>query len=450
MGIKPTRVDEETLEYQPINISNHSEKPSRVRWQVFFMLLILVTINYVDRAVLSIAMPAIQKDLALDPAIVGIILSSFFWGYALMQIPSGWIADRYRPDKLVCGSALLWGILQTLTGFVSGSKLLIVLRVLLGVSEAPMYPSGAKLQSVWLTSRERGRGATILDSGSSLGTAVGGPIIVAFMAWFGGWRGALIGAGILTIVIAWICWNVIKGDPDTNKRINDAERNYLKEALAKEYEENQEQAGSNIGMKDYLKSRNFWCMCLGFFSLNTVFYGLMTWGPNYLAATQNLDIKAIGGSILLIFGSGVVGGLTAGWIADKWREKGGNYNTVMRTLLTIAGVMSSTCILLLSSTTSLTMAIALLSIAVFFLRWAGLYWSIPAAISQRKHVGTIGGSMNFAGNIAGVVTPIYIGFIVSATGSYFMALMMFVIFGFILAGASLLINFNKKVSNDSK
>ncbi|MFP5113926.1 MFS transporter [Bacillaceae bacterium C204] len=423
-------------------------KPTNIRWRVFIMLLLLVTINYVDRAVLSIAMPEIQKDLSLDPAIVGLILSSFFWGYALMQVPSGWLADKYRPDKIVFGAAFAWGIVQMMTGFITGAKSLMFLRVLLGITEAPVMPGCSKLQSIWLSSKERGRGATIIDSGAPLGTAVGGPIIIAFMAWFGGWRGALIGAGILTIVIAWLVWRVIKGGPNGNPNVNEAEREHIRQALEEEYEEHKRNAtGIKIGAKDYLKARNFWCMCLGWFSFNTVFYGLMTWGPSYLAKTQNLDIKAIGGSILIIFGSGFVGEIIGGWITDKWRDKGGNFNRVMRTMLSIAGIMTALSIFLLSKSTSVTMAITTLSFALFFLRWGGLYWSVPAAISQREHVGTIGGCMNFAGNIAGVLTPIYIGVIVSLTDSYFLALMVFVVAGLLLATVSSLINYNKKIGS---
>jgi len=426
-----------------------SLKPTNVRWQVFIMLLVLVAINYVDRSALSIALPAITKDLNLDPAVTGIILSSFFWGYALMQIPSGLLADRYKPTGLVVGSTIVWGIVQTFTGFINTSKALIYLRVLLGVTEAPIYPAGGKLQSVWLTSKERGRGATLLDSGSPLGTAIGGPIIVAFMAWFGGWRAALIGTGILTIVIGILAWWVIRGNPSDNPRVNEAERDYLKKALDKEYEADKKMSGVSISFKEYLKSLNFWFVCISYFAYCTVYYGLMTWGPMYLAKTQNLDIKSIGSSIFIIFGAGFVGELVGGWIADKWREKGGSHNTVMRTLLSMAGIMTGAAILLLGHITSLTLAITLLAVALFFLRWCGLFWSVPAAISQRQHVGLVGGSMSFIGNLAGIITPIYIGFIVSATQSYFIALMLFAVAGFILAGASMLINFAKKIGSES-
>ena len=432
-------------EKQPIILS--TSKPTNVRWQIFLTMLALATINYVDRAVLSIAMPVIQKDLQLDPAFVGVILSSFFWGYALMQIPSGFLFDKFRAHtpKIVVGSAVAWGIVQTLTGMINGPKMLMTLRVLLGVTEAPVFPGGAKLQSMWLASKERARGATILDSGAPLGSAIGGPIIVLFMAVLGGWRGALMGAGLLTIVIGIVAWFVIKGNPDTNKRVNDAERAYIKEALAEEFEQAQRETKFNAGSKEYLKSRNFWGMCLGWFSFNTVFYGLLTWGPNYLAKTQHIDIKSIGFSTLLIFGCGFIGELVGGQIADRWRLAGGNYNTVMRTIFAIAGIGSSVSIFMLSRTTSLAMAITLLSATLFFLRWGGIFWSVPAAIAQRQHVGIVGGCMNFAGNIAGVITPIYIGLIVQFTNSFFAGLMIFSFAGLLLAFAGSIINYEKKV-----
>ena len=82
----------------------HSEKPTKVRWMVFGSLLALCTVNYIDRAVISICMPSIEADLHFGPALVGVILSAFFWGYTLMQIPSGWIADRKGPAKTILGS----------------------------------------------------------------------------------------------------------------------------------------------------------------------------------------------------------------------------------------------------------------------------------------------------------------------------------------------------------
>ena len=208
----------------------YGSKPTKVRWMVFGSLLALCTVNYVDRAVISICMPAIEADLQFGPAMVGVILSAFFWGYTLMQIPAGWIADRLGPGKTILGSGLLWGIFQIITGFLNGSTGFMIVRALLGASEAPIYPASSKLQSVWLTKNERTRGAAIVVGGSALGTSIGGPLIIAFLAWFGGWRGALMGAGVVTMAVVLVCYKFVHTTPDTNTMINAAEREYIDKA----------------------------------------------------------------------------------------------------------------------------------------------------------------------------------------------------------------------------
>jgi ACS family D-galactonate transporter-like MFS transporter len=343
-----------------------------------------------------------------------------------MQVPVGWLADRLRTELLLVVSAVFWGIFQIITGFLSNGYAFMVVRALLGVAESPMYPASTKMQSIWLTSKERGRGVAVFDSGAAMGTALGGPIVVMFIAWFGGWRGALIGAGILTILVAALSWRFIRGTPDTNPRVNQAERDYLKKALSEEYESQAGGGGVKASAKEYLTSANFWLMCIGYYCVGSFWFGIMTWGPSYLSSALHLDIKSIGGAIFIIYGVGVAVEIVGGWCTDKWRQKGGDINTVMRTLLAIFGI----------------------GMAVAFERVAGcLYWSIPPAISQRKDVGTIAGCMNLAGNIAGVLTPIIIGLLVSSTGSYDLALMMFVCFGLGISIASVFINYGRKIGS---
>ena len=239
--------------------------PTRVRWMVFSSLFALCTVNYIDRAVISICMPAIEEELHFGPELVGVILSAFFWGYTVMQIPSGWVADRFGPGKTILGSGLLWGLFQVITGFLHSSTAFMAIRALLGASEAPIYPASTKLQSIWLTKNERTRGAAIVDAGSPLGTAIGGPLIVAFLSWFGGWRGALVGAGILTALIVLLCYPFVHATPESSGRINDAEREYIQNALRKEYgEESDNQSRGSLGLSRYLKSKTFWGMTLGF------------------------------------------------------------------------------------------------------------------------------------------------------------------------------------------
>lgn len=341
------------------------------------------------------------------------------------------------------------GGFQILTGIVSSSKLFILIRVLLGISESPIYPAGGKLQSVWLTSTERGRGAALLDAGSAIGNAIGAPLCALFMVWLDGWRGALFGTGVLTILVVLMCRKLVSGTPETSTLVNEAEREYLRKAFEEEdgidAANAKEQDGS--ALKGYLKDRSFWGVCLGFFAYDAFWYGLMTWGALYLAATQHLDIKGLGGAIFIIYGVGVLGGLGGGALTDRWRRNAGaDSNSVLHKLLPVLGILIAIPMYLLSVVTDVYSAVALLTIAMFFEKWAGCtYWSMPAIVSPRQHSGAVGGAMNFWGNLGGAIVPIVVGFIVGTTGSYFWALMLFVGLAIALGIIPLFIDFNKKI-----
>jgi ACS family D-galactonate transporter-like MFS transporter len=186
-------------------------------------------------------------------------------------------------------------------------------------------------------------------------------------------------------------------------------------------------------------------MCLGWMFFNVTFYGLLTWMPTYLFKVHNLDIKALGGASFIIFFSGFVGELIGGWIGDRWRSGGGSPNLVYRTLFGIAAVMVTISIFLVAYTSDAIMVVVLLSSTLFFLRWCGMYWVIPAALAGRERAGFLGGCMNLGGNIAGITTPIIIGFIVQATGSYFLALMYFAAAGIALLICSTLIDYSRRL-----
>ena len=421
--------------------------PTRVRWMVFSSLFALCTVNYIDRAVISICMPAIEEELHFGPELVGVILSAFFWGYTVMQIPSGWVADRFGPGKTILGSGLLWGLFQVITGFLHSSTAFMAIRALLGASEAPIYPASTKLQSIWLTKNERTRGAAIVDAGSPLGTAIGGPLIVAFLSWFGGWRGALGGAGILTALIVLLCYPFVHATPESSGRINDAEREYIQNALRKEYgEESDNQSRGSLGLSRYLKSKTFWGMTLGFVCYDCFWYGLMTWGPMYLSHVFNVNILKIGMSIFIIFGVGVIGELFGGFLIDYLKTKGFDPNKVTKWTLGILGLLMAIAMYFVSNAESINEAIGFLAFAMFCERWIGCtFWSMPATISQRDDVGIVAGAMNTLGNVGGAIVPILVGVIVMATGNYYWAIILFLAFALGVSVFPLIINLNKKV-----
>ncbi|WP_455155108.1 MFS transporter [Cupriavidus campinensis] len=416
---------------------------STVRWKIFLMMLFLIAINYIDRASLSVAMPLIAKEFDLSPTMQGLILSSFFWTYALMQVPGGMLADKYKPRIVIACATAFWGAFQALAAVCTSATTLMLTRLGLGAAEAPIYPAGGKLNAIWMTQNERGRGATLLDGGAPLGAALGAIIITWLIAALDSWRLAFVVAGVGTVIAGAVAWWYIRNSPRQHAGVNELEARYIEEAQASEHRA--EPANLSGRSLDFFKYRSVWCMAIGWMCFNTVFYGLLTWMPNYLNKVHGFDIKAMGGASFIIFFSGFVGELVGGWIADKWKEAGGRPNVVMRTLFGIAAVVATVSIFSVAYVTNATVVVALLSSTLFFLRWCGLFWCIPSILGTRDKIGFLGGVMNLGGNIGGICVPIIVGMIVQFTGSYFLALMFFAAAGVGLLLSSTAIDYEKKI-----
>ena len=416
---------------------------SSVRWKIFLMMLLLIAINYIDRASLSVAMPLIAREFDLSPTMQGLILSSFFWTYALMQVPGGMLADKYKPRIVIACATVFWGAFQALAAACTTATTLLLTRLGLGAAEAPIYPAGGKLNAIWMTQNERGRGATLLDGGAPLGAALGAIIITWLITALGSWRLAFIVAGVGTVVAGIVAWRYIRNSPREHAGVNELEARYIEEAQASEHRA--EPANLSGRSLDFFKYRSVWCMAIGWMCFNTVFYGLLTWMPNYLNKVHGFDIKAMGGASFIIFFCGFVGELIGGWIADKWKEAGGRPNVVMRTLFGIAAVVATVSIFSVAYVTNPVVVVALLSSTLFFLRWCGLFWCIPSILGTRNKIGFLGGVMNLGGNIGGISVPIIVGMIVQFTGSYFLALMFFAAAGVGLLLSSTAIDYETKL-----
>jgi ACS family D-galactonate transporter-like MFS transporter len=415
-----------------------------VRWKIFLMMLTLITINYVDRASLSVAMPLIAREFALQPAMQGLVLSSFFWTYAFMQIPGGLLADHFKPRLVIAVSTAFWGAFQALAAVSTSGAGLVLTRLGLGAAEGPIYPAGGKLNVLWLTPNERGRGATLLDGGAPLGAALGAVIVTWLITVFGSWRMAFLISGLGTVAAGVFSWHYIRNSPREHSAANDDEVRYLEEAHAIEFAREPSNAtGRSI---DFFKHRSVWAMLLGWMCFNAVFYGLLTWMPSYLSKVHNFNLASMGGASSVIFFSGFIGELVGGWIADKWSGSGASPNLVLRTIFGVAAIVSTVSIFSVSYTTNSRVVIVLLSSTLFFLRWCGIYWSLPSILATRNKVGFLGGVMNLGGNVAGIGVPLLVGLIVQYTGSYFGAFMFFAAAGLGLLLCSLAIDYEKKVA----
>ncbi|WP_273402674.1 MFS transporter [Actinobacillus porcinus] len=398
------------------------QKASNIRWFVFGVIFLLVVINLIDRISLSIAMPTIAKEFDLSPTTQGLILSSFFWAYALLQIPGGWLIDKYGPRKIITGSTVLWGIFQTLAAFATGGISLLLTRFMLGAAEAPLFPSGGKLNATWLSSQERGRGAVIMDCGGPLGAALGGIIIAYMIASIGSWRTVFAIAGIATILLGFVSWKFLRDTPQEHKLVNKEELALIELSHScSQSAVDSEPVSKGIGvpfgsLAAILCGRAAWAM---------MFFGLLTWGPSYLAQARGFDIKGIGNATFIIFLCGTFGSLCGGFLSDTLVKKGVAQRIAVKTVLTVSGISTLIAFSLLPKMNDPIVAIATLSVAAFFLMWGSLYWSFPALIAPKSKVGIVGGIMNMAGSVGGIVVPILVGFILAQTNKNYDNVLLF-------------------------
>ncbi len=409
------------LDHAPRSVGTEgvaTQAASTVRWRIFGIIFVLVVINLIDRVALSIAMPTISKEFSLEPAMQGLILSAFFWSYALLQIPGGWLIDRFGPRALITGATVGWGFFQAIAGVATGGISLLISRIGLGAAEAPLFPAGAKLNSIWLSSRERARGAVLVDSGAPLGAAFGGVIIAWLILSLGSWRTAFVVAGIVTMVLGALAWWYLRDEPADHPSINANELALIRTA-AQASQSAQNDSPRTIAV------RSLAAILVGRMSWAMINFGLLTWGPSYLAQARGFDLKQMGGATFVIFLSGMFGSLTSGFLVDKLQERGMRRATVYKAALGLTGLGVMASFLVLPHIANPVGAVALLSCTLFLLYFGSLYWSFPAILAPREKVGIVGGAMNFAGSASGIAIPIITGLILQATGAYLMVLYFF-------------------------
>ncbi|ULX54202.1 MFS transporter [Cupriavidus taiwanensis] len=414
-------------------------RPTSVRWRIFLIMLLLTAINYIDRASLSVALPLIAPEFNLSPALEGLMLSAFFWSYALMQIPAGVLLDRYHTRGIIATATVAWGAFQALGAASHNWIVLLFTRMGLGVSESPIMPAGAKLIGTWLTPHERGRGAVLVDGGAPLGSALGAILISGLIAWFGSWRIAFVIAGVGTMLAGVLAWRYIRNHPSDHPGVNAAELEHITRGNARA-----SAAAARVPLRELVRDRSVLAMFAGYSCILAVFYGLLTWMPSYLHKAHGFNIAAMGGATFIIFMSGFVGELIGGYIGDRWKASGASPNVVMRTMFSGSSLVAAACILAAAYISDSGTVVLLLCVAMFFIRFCGMYWSLPAIVGGPERSGVLGGTMNFCGNMAGVVVPILIGVIVQWSGSYFLALLFFVVMAVLIAVFSSLIDYRPR------
>jgi ACS family D-galactonate transporter-like MFS transporter len=392
---------------------------SRTRFTVLALLSVGTLINYMDRTVLGIAAPVMTAELQINAAVMGLVFSAFSWTYALAQIPGGIFLDRFGSKLTYFLALIFWSLFTGLQGAAVGLKSLLLVRFGLGISEAPCFPVNSRVVATWFPQHERARATGIYTVGEYLGLACFAPALFWLMSTFG-WRALFIVVGAVGIVFAMIWWRLYR-EPRDSTTVNQAELDYiaagggLEEAKA---------AKTPFAWRDVLRLlriRQIWGASLGQFAGNTTLVFFLTWFPTYLATERQMGWIKVGFFSVMPFLAAAVGVMFGGWVSDWLLKRTGDAN-IARKLPIICGLVGSASIIGANYVDSDIAVIAILSFAFFGQGMVGLGWTLISDVAPKHLMGLTGGIFNTCSNLAGIVTPLVIGFIISATGSFFYAL----------------------------
>jgi MFS family permease len=359
------------------------------------LLAIAVFINYIDRGNLSIAAPLLKDELGVNPARLGFLLSAFFWTYAALQPVYGWLVDRLNVYWLFAACFGVWSLATAATGLVHVFAILVLLRFLLGISEAVIFPANSKIIALNYPEEHRGLANAVVIAGISLGPGLGLLLGGTLMAKFG-WRPFFVVLGLVSLlwVPAWLRW-MPKSKPVASGSVADAP-----------------------SLLEFLRLRSAWGTCCGLWCGNYVNYFLLTWMPYYLVRELHFSMASmakIGGSGYLL---GAACAAASGWLADRWIMAGASPTKARKTFA--AGAPVCVAILLaLCAITRPAVSVALLLAAMAFF---GVSSSNIYAISQRlagpDAAGRWVGFQNGFGNLSGAVVPVVTGLVLERTGHF--------------------------------
>jgi len=373
-----------------------SDVSNKRRWLIIGLLFAASLINYLDRAAISFALPLISSDFRLTAQSKGLLLSSFFWSYALMQIPIGWCADRVNLRWLYAAAFTIWSFAQGLTGMAGSLAALVAFRILLGTGESIYLPGGTRIVSLLFGSKERGLPSGLFDFGTRTGLVLEGVLVPWLLVHFG-WRRTFLILGVTALV--WIApwfWIFPRNLQTTNAAATDPPRRSAGRTLI---------------------NRNLLGICLGFFSFDYYWYVLVTWLPDYLVTVRQLSIVRAGFYASLVFLTFGIAEPIGGWIGDSLIRRGWDETRTRKGIVTIA--FATGVFLIAAMRTAHTgIAIGLLIAGSLVGLATGNLLAILQSCAPAEAVGIWTGTQNFAGNLAGIIAPLAVGFLIASHGSY--------------------------------
>lgn len=388
-------------------------RPTQARRVVLALVVGAYVITYMDRVNISSAMPVIQQKLGLSIIEVGWIFSLFRWGYALFQIPGGWLGDRIGPRRALSYVVCWWSAFTSLTSFAWSALSIGICRFFFGVGEAGAFPIATRSLSRWTPPEERGFSQGLPHAASRLGAALTPPLVVFIMINFG-WRIPFLLFGVLGLIWAVLWHAYYRDNPSEHPGVNAAELAIIQRGMVTS--ETNTGGAHSVPWRAILANPTVWTLSLMYFCYGYSIDIYTDWFPKYLYDSRGLNLVKMGILASFPFLAGAAGDLLGGWVSDRWAARTGNLKVARRAVAVLGFIIAAGCILPATFTTHPLTSVLFSCAAVFGLELTvGVSWAIPLDIGG-DYAGSIASIMNTFGNLGSAISPVLLGYMVRLYG----------------------------------
>jgi sugar phosphate permease len=373
----------------------------RVRWRICVLLLLTWVMSYMDRSLMPMAIASIGQEFHLSPMAMGTVLSAFFVGYGLMQIPGGLLADKIGPRRSVTFGIAAWSFFSLLTGTVRSVPSLIATRICFGLGEGIHPPATFKILAAWFNRKERSRANGIMMSSNTLGPMLTPLLFAAAIGAFG-WRKSFYLLSLPGFLLALLSYYYLRDTPAEHPRITSDELTEI---------DPNSPTGIKLAISELLKYRTLWQLFFVYLTWDITWWGFQAWLPSYLLKARGFSWLHTGVFAALPFASGFVGMLIAAYVSDRTGKR--------KAVLIVALIGNAIFMLLTASAPNTIWTIFSLAATGFFLpAIQGPFWSLPMDLLPPSVMGYSTGFINTGGQVAGAIAPVVIGALIQGTGHY--------------------------------
>lgn len=380
-------------------------KIKNYRWIIVVLLFLATTINYLDRQIIGLLKPILEKEFVWTETDFARIVMAFTAAYAIGLLVFGWLIDKIGTKSGYAITIVFWSIAGMLHALARSAFGFGFARIGLGLGEAGNYPAAVKTVAEWFPKKERALATGLFNAGTSIGVVVA-LLLVPWILVSYGWQEVFWITGALGFV--WlIFWLIFYDIPSKQKRLSTEEYHYI--VSGQELEEQNSGEKSKLKWAKLFTFPQTWAYITGKGLIDPIYWFFLFWLPSYFASTFNLDLKKPSLELMLIYTATTVGSISGGWFSSQLIKRGWPVIKARKTVL-LAFAFLELSVILIQFATNVWMAVGLISFAVALHQaWATNVFTLPSDMFPKQAVSSVVGIGGMAGAVGGILFPILIG-----------------------------------------